>query len=170
MEERVFYNDCFISLGYEDSEKCILFIVLKGAFDVYLDGKIVQARDIKFANKTWGYSRLLNPRTFLIYDTYSEAEYARILIKAEETEIQLNEFGLSGWLTINKLKPNINLTTSIRLYFQSLKCSLGEEKYNDCEIEHFIMKNALIICDSITILNRKMIFNIAKDIIFNKVK
>ncbi|CAG8799879.1 6321_t:CDS:1, partial [Cetraspora pellucida] len=87
MEQRVFYDDCFISLGYEDEKESIVFIVLKGAFYVYLDERILQTRDVIFTGKTWGYGRLLNPSTFSIFDAYSNDEYAKIIFKNKEIDI-----------------------------------------------------------------------------------
>ncbi|CAG8776923.1 6032_t:CDS:1, partial [Cetraspora pellucida] len=101
MEQRIFYDDCFISLGYEDEKESIVFIILKGAFYVYLGDRILQSRDIIFADKTWGYGRLLNPSIFSIFDAYSNDEYAKITFKNKEIDIQLNECSLSGWLTKN---------------------------------------------------------------------
>jgi hypothetical protein len=164
MEDKVFYDNCFLSLGYEDEKEDMLFIMLKGAFDVYID-KILQTRDIKFADKTWGYCRLQNPREFMIFDTYSNEEYAKIIFKNKEIEIKFNECSLSGWLTQNKLEPNNNLISSIKSYLQNLKFILKEMNCNDHEIKSYIMKKASIICDSITILDRTTIINIAKYII-----
>ncbi|CAG8652856.1 9532_t:CDS:1, partial [Cetraspora pellucida] len=145
MEQRVFYDDCFISLRYEDEKESIVFIILKDAFYVYLDDRILQSRDIIFADKTWGYDKLLNPSTFSIFDAYSNDEYAKITFKNKEIDFQLNKCSLSGWLTKNKLKPNVNLVSSIRLYFHNLKCILKETDHDDSETELFILNKALII-------------------------
>ena len=124
MEDKIFHDDCFISLGYEDEKENILFIMLKGAFDVYIDDKILQTRDIKFADKTWGYCRLQNPSEFMIFDTYSNEEYVKITFENKEIEIKINKCSLSSWLIQNKLEPNKNLISSIKLYFYNLKCIL----------------------------------------------
>ncbi|CAG8549608.1 15190_t:CDS:1, partial [Cetraspora pellucida] len=95
MKQRVFYDNCFISLGYKDEKESIVFIILKGAFYVYLDDRILQSRDIIFTDKTWSYDRLLNPSTFSIFDTYSNDEYAKITFKNKKIDFQLNECSLS---------------------------------------------------------------------------
>ncbi|CAG8500758.1 2027_t:CDS:1, partial [Cetraspora pellucida] len=49
----------------------------------------------------WFYGKLLNSSTFLIFDAYSNNEYAKITFKNKEIDIQLNECSLSDWLTKN---------------------------------------------------------------------
>ena len=166
IEDKVFYDDCFISLEYENEKENILFIMLKGAFDVYIDDKILQTKDIKFADKTWSYGRIQNPSKFLVFDTYSNEEYAKITFENKEIDIQLNEYSLSGWMTINNLKLSNNLNYSIKSYFHNLKHSLKETNCDDYEIDLYIMKKTSNICILITILNRTTIIDIANYIIF----
>ncbi|CAG8846818.1 32314_t:CDS:1, partial [Racocetra persica] len=53
------------------------------------------ASEIAFSrNKVWGYCRVQDPDTILIYDVYCEEKYAKIIIATEKIEILFNERSL----------------------------------------------------------------------------
>ncbi|CAG8849125.1 16667_t:CDS:1, partial [Racocetra persica] len=141
MEQKLIHDDCFISLGFEDEEKTILFIILKGDFRVYTKNIFWETSEIAFSrNKVWGYCRIQYPDTISIYDAYCEEEYAKIIIATKEIEILFNERSLSGWLTINKLEPDKYLPFNIGLYLQNLITILEEDGSNDNETKLYINK------------------------------
>jgi len=169
MDQKLIHDDCFIGLGFEDEEKTILFIILKGDFHVYTKNIFLEASEIAFSrNKVWGYCRVQDPDMISIYDAYCEEEYAKIIIATEEIEILFNERSLSGWLTTNKLELDTNLPFNIGLYLQNLITILKEDGSNDNEIKSYINKKRLVICKTISVLDRFNIRNIVNNLFNNR--
>ena len=165
-EDKVSHRDCFMTLGYMDQNRTTVFLLLKDGFSAYGNNELLIAQNtIKSDTGVWSCFFESSQKKLTIVDDELNEVYAEVGFSNNVTEIMFNELGFCAWVTINKAKPFCNLEMNVREYLSHLKGILDEEGRTKSYTRDHIIKKAMIICDSFTILDRLSIINYAKTIV-----